>query len=432
MAFDDGVRRNICTVTAEERQRFARALLALQGDKAPGADTPAGRGDIQYWFGRIASHQQENEHRGTDFLPWHRELCNRVEDLLRQIDPELSLHYWDWNDDPRDLFTPAPHVASAEFGLPFDVSPSEAPGCRGAVLPDAAIIQAPTFQRVSAMLERRHAQARFAYFGGTMVNAHVSLHDPLGLLVHANLDRLFAMWQAQPGHDWRIDPARVYGGEDETLENVFVEPWSTDCLGHPWIAAATPLVPKSYGHASVVAPPCYDTLPTRIEVDDITNPRDLIQFRDVYAGRTFARAASFRVFGRGNLTFTVAEGPTGPYSVLTPGETVTAVHSPILYREVSIWFGYTGVTPDTSAPPGMVTIRCDQTGERFVFGLEANTIALPTSAGVRHTHSDAAGSASSRCSCPLPMGVTWTWTWRAVAAPAPSMRLAPVRALGRR
>ena len=37
------------------------------------------------------------------FLPWHREMCNRFEALLRSIHPELSLHYWDWNFDPSNM-----------------------------------------------------------------------------------------------------------------------------------------------------------------------------------------------------------------------------------------------------------------------------------------------------------------------------------------
>ena len=31
---------------------------------------------------------------------WHRELRNRYERLLQEIDPDVALHYWDWATDP--------------------------------------------------------------------------------------------------------------------------------------------------------------------------------------------------------------------------------------------------------------------------------------------------------------------------------------------
>lgn len=48
-------------------------------------------------------HKITHVHGGAEFLPWHREVVNRCEDQLRVIDPRLSLHYWDWTDDPRSI-----------------------------------------------------------------------------------------------------------------------------------------------------------------------------------------------------------------------------------------------------------------------------------------------------------------------------------------
>ncbi len=59
---------------------------------------------------------------GIAFLPWHRELCNRLEVSLREVDPMVFLHYWYWTRDPRNspdgaggfvnLFTTIPERAA--------------------------------------------------------------------------------------------------------------------------------------------------------------------------------------------------------------------------------------------------------------------------------------------------------------------------------
>jgi hypothetical protein len=40
---------------------------------------------------------------GPAFIPWHRVLVNRMGELIRQIHPGLSLHYWDWTTDAGPL-----------------------------------------------------------------------------------------------------------------------------------------------------------------------------------------------------------------------------------------------------------------------------------------------------------------------------------------
>jgi hypothetical protein len=36
-------------------------------------------------------------------MPWHREITNRFEAMIREINPQLSLHYWDFKEDPRAI-----------------------------------------------------------------------------------------------------------------------------------------------------------------------------------------------------------------------------------------------------------------------------------------------------------------------------------------
>ncbi|MGH9370536.1 MAG: tyrosinase family protein, partial [Vicinamibacterales bacterium] len=94
MALGDGIRRNVRTITAHERQRFTKALLALQGRTGHAASTDVTGPSADYWFTLDEIREGTQIHHGAEFLPWHRELCNRFEQMLRDVDPELSLHYW--------------------------------------------------------------------------------------------------------------------------------------------------------------------------------------------------------------------------------------------------------------------------------------------------------------------------------------------------
>ena len=98
MALGDGVLRNIVHVSQEERRRLVQAFIALDTARF----YPDG---VAYWDKQEEIHKSahaggEDVHQGPGFLPWHRELVNRLEALIREVDPELSLHYWDWMTDP--------------------------------------------------------------------------------------------------------------------------------------------------------------------------------------------------------------------------------------------------------------------------------------------------------------------------------------------
>lgn len=105
MTLGDGIRRNIATVKEKERELYIDAVIQLNkkffSPNGSRSDFPAGH--VSYWFKMDEIHQSSHVHGCPQFLPWHRELLNRFEGLLRSVHPELSLHYWDWNFDPIDL-----------------------------------------------------------------------------------------------------------------------------------------------------------------------------------------------------------------------------------------------------------------------------------------------------------------------------------------
>jgi hypothetical protein len=101
----DGIRRNLATVSKEERDLFIDAIKQLNhiyySPAGSRTDFPAGH--VSYWFKQDEIHQSSHVHGCPAFLPWHREMLNRFEALLRTVHPQLSLHYWDWSLDPSHM-----------------------------------------------------------------------------------------------------------------------------------------------------------------------------------------------------------------------------------------------------------------------------------------------------------------------------------------
>ncbi|MFT7114669.1 MAG: hypothetical protein ACI8P7_001456, partial [Candidatus Azotimanducaceae bacterium] len=86
-------RKNVAELTPRQRKEYTDAIQEL--------DARFYNDDISWWDKQDDIHQVTHVHEYASFLPWHRELINRYELLLREITPHLRLHYWDWTTDPR-------------------------------------------------------------------------------------------------------------------------------------------------------------------------------------------------------------------------------------------------------------------------------------------------------------------------------------------
>lgn len=375
MPLGDGIRRNLATVSKEERDLFIDAIIQLNhiyySPSGSRTDFPAGH--VSYWFKQDEIHQSAHIHGCPAFLPWHREMCNRFEALIRTVHPELSLHYWDWNLDPSNmpdgqggtinLFdsdfmgnaegSVGEPLLSAGFYLlnPSDPNPDDgkfrdnkapvvinkpdpnnpstwtyppppahynpadppktltrrkqhgpppigAPGAGWAT--DDEFARANTWEDFRDLmygneqgtgLSGAHGAAH-SYIGGGLSNPHISFRDPFVFLLHSNIDRLWAMWQRQPGHPERLDPTQVYGSEGNTTGSGDVENgepfWGILSPLEPWagftaqtastgvITGLLPIRPwfapeneqnaqgnyKTSQDITVVTPPSYDTAPS--------------------------------------------------------------------------------------------------------------------------------------------------------------------------
>jgi Common central domain of tyrosinase/von Willebrand factor type A domain len=286
MALGDGIRRNIATVSAAERARLRDAIVQLHQRHYPGGrgDTPTG--GVSWWFKQDEIHAHSHVHGCPAFVPWHREMMNRFEVLIRQVDPQLSLHYWDWTQDPQaapdglggtvNLFTVGtagnafmgsasgealdpwraagfydpsanPSRSDSEFdpnNNPFDpplhLTRNVQPG--GAILPtaDQACVNATDFPSFDSAINSSHGTAH-GHIGGTLGDQHTSFRDPFVFLMHSNLDRIFARWQLQdPDH--RLDPSQLYGAWSNTIGSGDVESgapqWGILSPLEPWAGPA--------------------------------------------------------------------------------------------------------------------------------------------------------------------------------------------------
>lgn len=224
-----GVRKNQSTLTAQEKQNFVDAVLALKANGTYNQFVQQHRDSMamsNMWA-----------HHGPAFLPWHREFLRRFELALQAVNPTVNLPYWNWTVDN----SPTSSIWSNDFmggnGRPSDGRVMTGPfafdngnwnlnvnddpgqdlrrrlGQGASSLPSATQVNQcvavtpydsapwnttsnPSFRN---MLEgwigpgQIHNRVH-VWVGGSML-ASTSPNDPVFFLHHCNVDRLWAIWQ---------------------------------------------------------------------------------------------------------------------------------------------------------------------------------------------------------------------------------------------
>ncbi len=280
MALGDGVRRNIAQVDPTERALLRKAILDLHHRYYPGSPSDTPPGGVSWWFKQDEIHQATHVHRGPEFVPWHREVVNRFEELIRQINPQLSLHYWDLKDDPRNVpngntgggavgtvnlfdssfmgsssgsagdpllaagfYDPAAgtsgHLADRDVTLnPVD-PPTDIARTRAALVPGSVaqpfttgnqgtdgVVRGGVAQETYILQATSFAQLRVrledfhnsahGYFAN--VSPHDAFRDPFVYFLHSGMDRIYARWQTDPAHPERVTSALTLYGSEANLD----------------------------------------------------------------------------------------------------------------------------------------------------------------------------------------------------------------------
>jgi hypothetical protein len=388
-------RKNVKNLSQTEKDKFVNAVLALKAQDSvlhPGSQS---RYDDFTETHLLAMHDMDTHamrpeswgHVGSVFLPWHRELLYRFEKLLQDVDPDVTIPYWDWtraqatgddgypfthdflgidgDDGDEDRVkqeagapSPYPHAFDPEawsatitvvdpddpldffqraFGE-FNIAgtSNDAPN-----LPEndvnvtgtstnyrAAINAANTYLTLRSRSEDLHNLVH-RYVGGNMLRM-TSPNDPIFFLHHAAIDRMWSIWQEKvaAGTDLYVQSSSTLGHKlnDAMLYNEPGDP-------APFTTGATPANVID-GHAMHGDGVWYES-----DIPEIEDPAPSLDFIDIPEGLISYKAVKFKIKGCREVRFRITGAPTGNFGLTSMGTEFTA--TPV--EEDDFFYGYVWV-----------------------------------------------------------------------------------------
>eukprot|EP01064_Diplonema_japonicum_P021169 TRINITY_DN30717_c0_g1_i1.p1 TRINITY_DN30717_c0_g1~~TRINITY_DN30717_c0_g1_i1.p1 ORF type:complete len:929 (+),score=144.18 TRINITY_DN30717_c0_g1_i1:43-2829(+) len=220
------VRKSYSTLLCSERMRYVNAVDELKRQKP--------------WdYNKLVdthSYMMKYAHSTSAFLPWHRWYLLQYENLLRSITGYecITVPYWDWERDADDerKSTPLRHKTFGDFehhmtstlqcvnsGIAASWATSEGTCLKrsnGNVNTYAFASEAEVGTVITAhhkykdfrpRLEAGPHAAPHNFIGGQMATRR-SPDDPLFFVHHANIDRLYALWQDYHEYD-KVDKSNL-------------------------------------------------------------------------------------------------------------------------------------------------------------------------------------------------------------------------------
>jgi tyrosinase len=189
------------------------------------------------WLDGLCQHGPESDTQGNinhNFLPWHRAYILKLEKLLQQRDPDVSLPWWNWRSEqskiqgipkvfadrmadkkPNPLYNFFMNITGKDTaGFQVNLnrvtfrrpgSPSEI-ASRGEVLKRneqdiPQLYGLSDFRQFSERLRIGWHNFIHMWIGGDMAVVSTAAFDPIFYVHHCNVDRIWAIWQSINGID---------------------------------------------------------------------------------------------------------------------------------------------------------------------------------------------------------------------------------------
>ncbi len=288
------VRKNAAFLTDSEWTRYCNAIVTLKHTFPAGSSVSIYDQFVAIhlcvWglrFGSGPAGGTDGAHNGPAFLPWHREYLRRYEEALAAVDPTVSLPYWNWglgaSTETNDIFQDnrmGPRGGTVTTGYFAELATVQNPlgwtihadlrplgsalrrtgNADTSFLPEeAAVFEAmgentysdfrPALESGSGLISNHRSMHNgvHGWIGGDMTQM-TSPNDPVFFMHHAQIDRIWAIWQRQQAgvanyNDANISVGSGHGPDDNMW------PWdggasATGSSGfNPNPAAAAALLP---------------------------------------------------------------------------------------------------------------------------------------------------------------------------------------------
>jgi tyrosinase len=177
------------SLTAVERQRFLCAFNMINANGTLG--------------NLVKIHSEpHNMHHTQRFLPWHRVYLLAIEEALHNIHPDVCLPYWDWTQAsgqnfPAWLSPVLPTVVTPTTTVHVVRAPQSSANLASIAANTPTALAQTTFNNFTSTIEGVHDSIH-VWVGGSMAVIATAPADPIFWMHHANIDRLWWLWQNSP------------------------------------------------------------------------------------------------------------------------------------------------------------------------------------------------------------------------------------------